>query len=77
MASTRILMAFLTRKEQSLIKLINTNTSLQTAKKRGYVNQINYNARLRQDGYRPATREFIQAMANHGVETIFKSIQND
>ena len=75
MASTRVLMAFLTRKEQSLIKMINTNTNLKPSQKRGYVNQINYNARLRQDGYRPATREFIQAMANHGVETIFKSIQ--
>lgn len=68
-------MAFLTRKEQSLIKMINTNASLQPAQKRGYVNHINYNARLRQDGYRPATREFIQAMANHGVETIFKEVR--
>lgn len=76
MASTRVLMAFLTRKEQSLIKMINTNTNLKPSQKRVYVNQINYNARLRQDGYRPATREFIQAMANHGVETIFNNLNN-
>lgn len=69
-------MAFLTRKEQSLIKMINTNTNLKPSQKRVYVNQINYNARLRQDGYRPATREFIQAMANHGVETIFNNLNN-
>lgn len=67
-------MAFLTKKELSLIRLIKANNKLTPEAKSQHIDQINYNARLRQDGYRLPVREFIQAMANHGCNTILKSI---
>lgn len=68
-------MAFLTKKELSLIRLINVSTNLTTEAKSKHIGQINYNAKLRQDGYRLPVREFVQAMAIHHVQTILKSIQ--
>lgn len=68
-------MAFLTKKELSLIRLIKASNKLTPTDKKNHINQINYNARLRQDGYRLPVREFIQAMVNHGTNNILKIVQ--
>ncbi len=67
-------MAFLTKKEQTVIKLIKANDKLNADDRTNMVHAINYNARLRQDGYRMPVREFIQAMANHNSEKILRKV---
>ena len=68
-------MAFLTKKEQSLIKVINTNPKLTPAERKKMVQQINHNANLRQQGWRMPVREFIQAMANHQSNTLLLKLK--
>jgi hypothetical protein len=58
-------MAFLNKKELSLIKLINSDEKLSATKRTELVQKINYNARLRSDRFRLPVKEFIQAMAVH------------
>lgn len=58
-------MAFLTKKEQSLIRAINSKADLSSADKTQMVQQISYNARLRGDGFRKPVKEFFQAIALH------------
>jgi hypothetical protein len=70
-----IVMAFLTKKELSLIRLVKSNEKLTQDQRTAMVQEINYNARLRQDGYRLPVREFIQVLANYGIEKMLKSIK--
>lgn len=68
-------MAFLTKKEQSLIRAVKVNTALTQPEKTNMVQEINSNAALRQEGWRLPVREFIQALTEHEVNKIAKSIQ--
>lgn len=68
-------MAFLTKKEQSLITAINVNTALTQAQRGQMVQQIKDNASLRQHGWRMPVREFIQAMAVHQRDKMLLKIK--
>jgi len=65
---------FLTKKEQTLINLINSNTSITAAKRDELVNDVKYKARLRKDGYKRPVREFLQALAAYNSGKILKAI---
>lgn len=67
-------MAFLTKKEQAVIREINNNEKLLPAERLKLVQNINYTARLRQDGYRLPVREFIRELANFQSDNILKSL---
>lgn len=70
----KIAMAFLTKKEQTVIRLINAKEALKPTDREVMVHNISYNARLRQDGHRMPVREFIQAMADHNSEKVLRRI---
>lgn len=67
-------MAFLTKKEQSLIRAINADKALTSNKKTEMIQEISHNASLRQEGWRLPVREFIQALAEHQSNKILKTI---
>ncbi len=65
---------FLTKKEQTLIKLLNANTALKATERNKMIDEIKYKARLRKDGYKRHVREFLQALAAHNSNKILKAI---
>lgn len=68
-------MPFLNRKEQTLIKAINTDKELSYDQRRNLVEEINYNARLRQDGYRGIVREFLHAHAAFNSDKVLLKLK--
>lgn len=69
-------MAFLTKKEQSLIRVINANRELSADQKKSAIEEINYNARLRQDRYRQPVKEFLYAFSSHQAKNLFTKTYN-
>jgi len=68
-------LAFLTKKEQSLIRLVNANAAISTDQKKATIEEINYNARLRQDRYRKPVKEFLYAFSGHQTNSPYRRIK--
>ena len=68
-------MAFLTKKEQTVIKAIKTTNKLKADDQVKMVHAITFNATVRQAGHRMPVREFLHAMAEHNTNRILKNIQ--
>jgi hypothetical protein len=68
-------MAFLNKKEQSLIRLLKANDKLTPEKRKELIADVTYKAHLRQDGYRAPVRELLNVLANHNSEKVLKAIQ--
>ena len=56
-------MAFLTKKEQTMINLINLNTALTLSQRNELIAQVKTNARLRSDGYRKKVKIFLNVIS--------------
>jgi hypothetical protein len=67
-------MAFLNKKEQTVVNAINVNEKLTPLKKSELINTIRYNARLRQDRYRPGVKVFLSALSTHQTNKVFKTL---
>ena len=68
-------MAFLTKKEQTVIKVIKTTDKLPADKQVKMVHTITFNASVRQAGHRLPVREFIHALADYNTDKILSAIK--
>ena len=60
-------MAFLTKKEQTLINLLCVNPDLSQQEKDEKIKAIKRTARLRQDGYRKPVKIFFGVLSSHNT----------
>jgi hypothetical protein len=63
-------MAFLNKKEQSLIIAIKANDHLSSVKKNELTKEVKYNARLRQDRYRQGVKVFLSVLSSFNTNKI-------
>jgi hypothetical protein len=68
-------MAFLNKKEQSLIRLLKASETLTPEKRKELIADVTYKAHLKQDGYRTPVRELLSVLATHNSEKVLKAIQ--
>lgn len=66
-------MAFLSKKEFSLINMINASKNVSDKAKKEAVAQVNYNARLRSDGYRKPVKIFLNVISSYKNEKVAKA----
>jgi len=67
--------SFLTKKEQLLINLIKVNSDLSPTEKERLIEEVNYVARLRQDGYRKPVRIFLTVLSNMKTDRLALSLR--
>lgn len=66
-------MAFLTKKEQTIINLIKANTNLPESEKTLKIQQINHNAQIRSENYRPTFKKLFGVISAFKSDNILKS----
>ena len=69
-------MAFLTKKEQSMLVMASQNNNLSLEDKQSIHQQIKHNAQLRQDNFRPAFKKLFGIITSFKADNILKEIQN-
>lgn len=67
-------MAFLSKKEQSLINLINADNNMLPEQRIELKNKIKDNARLRQEQYRPQVKIFLSVLSSLRVDQIASNV---
>ena len=70
-------MAFLRKKENTLINLINAAGNLSDDQKRKMVSSVKYNAKLRQDPYRKRVKVFLNVITDFKNQTLVNRLLHE
>ena len=69
-------MAFLTQKEQSMINMVQLKDDLLSTEKAKFIQRIMFNAKLRQDNFRPIFKKFFGAITSFKSDNLYKKLSD-